>query len=593
LPDREKAPVERRLAAILAVDVVGYSRLMGEDEDWTFSELKSRRKHIFQPLIERYNGRIVKLMGDGALIEFASAVSAVECAVAAQKDWIEANDKATGRPRIDIRIGINLGDVIAEGGDIFGDGVNIAARLETLAEPGGICISAKVHDEVLRKLDVAFDDLGEKELRNIAQPIRAYRVRLGETRQRGETMPSARVGAASALSLPSRPSIAVLPFANMSGDPEQEFFADGLTEDILTGLSRFRELFVISRNSSFKYKGRAVNVHDVAQELGVQYVLAGSTRKAGPRVRVTAQLIDAETDRHIWAERYDRKLADIFDIQDEVTTAIVGVLPGRMEAAARDRAARKRTENMAAYECLLAGKVLHHRSRREDNERAQALLQRAVELDPEYAHAHAWRACVWGQAWTYFWCQDRDALKDMIIAEVNVALALDENDSDVHRILAAIGIAYEDFAKAQHHQDRAMALNPNDDLIVVQQGELLTWMGEAEEGVDWIKKAMRLNPYHPERFWSHLGRAYFVAGRYGEAIESFKRISAPDHSHHAFMAACHVEMGESEPARDHAAQCLGQAPKFTVAEFMAQQHYKRPEDKERLAEALLQAGLPA
>ena len=311
----------------------------------------------------------------------------------------------------------------------------------------------------------------------------------------------------------------------MSGDPEQEFFADGLTEDIITELSRFRELLVISRNSVFVHKGKAVRVQEVAREFGVQYVVEGSVRKAGNRVRVTVQLIDAETDRHVWAERYDRELEDMFAIQDEMTSAIVATLPGRVEAATHERAKRKPTDNMAAYECVLAGKVLHHRSTPEDNAEAQRLLDRAIALDPEYAHAHAWRACVLGQTWVNGWCEDRDATWDRVVAGLQTALALDDNDSDVHRILAAVSLAHGEHDKARYHQERALGLNPNNDLIVVQQGELLTWLGRPEDGIEWIRKAMRLNPHHPERFWNHLGRANFVARRYAEAVEAFSRIT--------------------------------------------------------------------
>ena len=283
----------------------------------------------------------------------------------------------------------------------------------------------------------------------------------------------------------------------MSGDPEQEFFADGLTEDIITELSRFRELLVISRNSAFVHKGKPVRVQAVAREFGVQYLVEGSVRKAGNRVRVTVQLIDAEADRHVWAERYDRELEDIFAIQDEITGTIVATLPGRVEAASHERANRKPTANMVAYECVLAAKVLHHRSTPADNAEAQRLLDRALELDPNYAHAHAWRACVLGQTWVNGWCEDRDAVWDRMVAELGIALALDDHDSDVHRILAAVALAHDDHDQAAYHQERGLALNPNYDLILVQQGELLTWLGRPEDGIEWIRKAMRLNPYHP------------------------------------------------------------------------------------------------
>ncbi len=389
----------------------------------------------------------------------------------------------------------------------------------------------------------------------------------------------------------AKPSIIVLPFVNVSGDVEQEFFADGLTEEILAEPSRFRELFVISRNTSFKFKGQAVDVKRVARETGVQYVLEGSVRRAGQRVRISAQLIDAEADRHVWAERYDRELADIFAVQDEMTRAIVSVLPGRLEAAARERAARKPTANMAEYECVITAKLLHHRSSRADNDQARQLIARAIELDPRYAHAHAWRACILGQVWSYRWQDDLSALEREIEAELQQALALDDRDSDVHRILAAVGIVRNDFDKATFHQQRALALNPNDDLIVVQQGELLTWQGRPEEGIEWIQRAMRLNPFHPDRFWSHLARAQFTAGRYADAVASLGHVGAPTASLHALLAASQVRLGNIAAAADQVREANRLQPRIGIARDLEPAlHYQHRADTERTLEALRLAG---
>lgn len=574
---------ERRLTTILAADVVGYSRLMGEDESGTLTVLRERRCEVLEPLLVKYTGRLIKLMGDGLLAEFASVVNAVQCAVEIQQEMERRNATLPDERRMRLRIGINLGDVIVENGDLYGDGVNLAARLEGLAEPGCICISESTYRHVRQKLPLAYEDGGEQRVKNFAEPVHVYRIM---PRHDGGGIIETQVANTGG------PSIVVLPFANMSGDAEQEFFTDGLTEDILTELSRFKHLFVISRNTAFKYKGKAVDVRQVARELGVQYAVEGSVRKAGNRVRITVQLIDAQADRHIWAERYERQLEDIFALQDEMTTAIVATLPGRLEAATGERVARKPTNNMAAYECALAAKLLHHRSTRTDNEAAQRLIDRAVALDPNYAHAHAWRACILGQSYVNGYSQDPPATFSEVVSELHTALRLDSNDSDVHRVFAAVHIATGDFDKAELHQQRALNLNPNDDLIVVQQGELLTWLGQAEHGIGWIEKAMRLNPYHPERFWNHLARAYFVAHRYRDAIAALGHLAAPDHLHHALLAACYAASGDEATARRHAAEVLKYEPDFAVDKYLRIQHYKRAEDRDHCRDALLRAGLP-
>lgn len=583
--ERQDVPTStRRLVAILLADVVGYSRLMQTDEAATLRDLKEQQNTLVGPTIAAHDGRIVNAPGDSMLVEFASVVNAVQAAIDIQRGMRALNHARPEDRRMQLRIGINLGDVISDGGQLYGDDVNLAARLETLAQPGCILISETVYSHVRERMPFKFEDAGQHQVKNFARPVRAYRV---DAQDPPDPLATPRIASTEA------PKILVLPFVNMSGEAEQEVFADGLSEDIITELSRFRHLFVISRNSAFKYKGEAVQLRQVARQLGVQYVIEGSVRKAGDRVRVTVQLIDGEVDRHLWAERYDRRLDDIFAIQDEITAAIVATLPGRVEAASRERFGRKPTDSMAAYECVLAGKLLHHHSTKADNAKALALLERAIALDPNYAHAHAWKACVLGQAWVNGYCEDRDATFAQVGEELQTALQLDDNDSDVHRIFAAVTLVHRDYAKAEYHQRRALSLNPNDDLIVVQQGEFLTWFGEPEEGAKWVEKAMRLNPYHPERFWSHLGRAFFVARRYGDAISAFGHISAPDHLYHAFLAASHAMLGDDLASRKHAAEVLRQHPAFCIEAHMPTLHYKRAEDRDHHRAALERAGLPA
>ncbi len=593
--------LKQRLVAILAADAVGYSRLMAGDERSTLAALDAARA-LFAAHIEANHGRVIDMAGDSVLAVFETAIGATTAALTVQQ---ALHVELAGVPedrRMLFRIGIHLGDVIEKAdGTVYGDGVNIAARLQALAPVGGVSVSDSIHHVVKGKLAASFVDQGPQQIKNLAEPVRAFHMQGHDVAMpAGQGTDAARasrpvIGGAdrSAQARTDKPAIAVLPLNNMSGDPEQEFFADGITEDIITELSRFRDLFVISRNSSFRYKGQAIQVQKVAAELGVHYVVEGSVRKAGNRIRITVQLIDAATDTHIWAERYDRELADIFAIQDELTSTIVSILPGRVEAASGERAARKTTDNLAAYECVLTGKRLHHNSRRDDNLRALRLLDRAIELDPSYAHAHAWRACTLGQAWVYGWCDDREAYQRLIFDSLQTALSLDPNDSDVHRILAAIHLVQREHDACLHHQQRALSLNANDDLVVVQQGEILTWKGEAEEGIDWIRKAMRLNPYHPERFWGHLGRAYFTARRYTEAVAAVRHISTLDPGQHASLAACLAQIGDPQAAAQHVRQALAGAPAFSIAEYLKTLHYFNQADLEHVRVSMLKAGLPA
>jgi adenylate cyclase len=579
--------MERRLAAILAADVVGYSRLIRADEEGTLASLNAIRKELVDPKIAEHQGRIVKLMGDGMLAEFGSVIGAVKMAAEAQQAIAQRNSELPEDRRIEFRIGVNLGDVVIDGDDIHGDGVNLAARLEALAEPGGICISAAVYDQVRDKLDMPFRDTGEQAVKNIDRPVRVWQWVAGAAPGTAGSPASS-----SPPALPDKPSIAVLPFDTMSEAMDQEYFADGLTEDIITELSRFQSFFVIARHSTFVFKGRAVSVQDVGRELGVHYVVEGSVRKAGDRLRVVVQLIEAASGNHIWAERYDHGLTDIFDLQDEVTRSIVAAIPGRLESADLNRIKRKRPEDMAVYDYVLRGKMHHHRGTKDDNTEALRLLDKAIALDPEFAESYAWKACTLGQALARGFGDNKEELFAQDVEAVEKALSLDENNFECHWIMCEVRMMVARMEEAELHHQKAFALNPNDPRVVAQRSELLTWLGRPVEAVDWARQAMRLDPYNAAGRAHLLGRALYVAGSYEDAIEAFRQVRVPSFSHHAEIAACYAQLGSDEKASLHAGKVLSLKPDFSIADHVQGLPFKESRDRDQYRDGLRKAGLP-
>ena len=572
--------VERKLAAILSADVAGYSRLMGADEEGTLEALGASRR-LMDGLVAAHRGRVFGSAGDSIIAEFASPVEAVRCAVEFQAALGERDAHVDEARRTRFRVGVNLGDVMVHGEDLLGDGVNIAARLEGLADAGGICISGSVYDQVRNKLGLGYDDLGPQTVKNIAEPVAAYRVRV----ERAGSQP----GPAA---VPEKPSIAVLPFDNMGGDPEQDYFVDGITEDLITELSRFHGLFVIARNSVFAYKGKSPKVQDVGTELGVRYVLEGSVRKAGERVRITAQLIDAARGHHLWAERYDRKLDDVFAVQDEVTRQIVATLPRRVEAADLERAKRKPTANMAAYDYLLKGKDHHHRGTKVDIAKGLKALSKAIELDPNYAHAYAWLACTIARGTSRGYMEGTDELMSQVIDSIHKAHALDAEDPECHRLLCEVYLLQREFDKAEFHQERALPLNPNDPRLVVQRGFVLAWTGRGEDGVEWVERAMRLDPNKPEDYYRNFGLVLHEARRYAEAVDALRRMTEPQLPQLAHLTSCHGWMGAQEEANLTAARILECKPEFGTLRYVEGLPYKNEPDREHHRQGLLKAGLP-
>jgi adenylate cyclase len=578
----------RRLAAILAADVAGCSRLMGEDEEGTHERLRAHLSELVDPKIAEHRGRVVKNTGDGFLSEFASVVSAVRCAVEMQQGMAERNAGIVAAKRIEFRVSINLGDVIVEEHDIFGDGVNVAARLEALTEPGGICVSRVVRDQVRDKLDLPFEDLGEQQVKNIARPIRAYRlVNLGT---------AAKTPSAPVFAVPDKPSVAVLPFTNMSSDPEQGFLADGIAEDIITALSRYPSLFVIARNSSFTYRARAVDVKEIGRGFGVRYVIEGSLRKSATRIRVTAQLVEAETGNHVWAERYDRDVADIFAVQDEITDAVtIAVAPAIHNAELR-RAARKPTESLDAWAAYQRGLWHFYKLTAEDNVLAQGFFQQAIDVDPTFAGGYRGLAMAYCQRATDLRASTPIEARRSAESSARRAIALDPADAGAHATLAAVTLySRGDYEGALAEAQRALFLSPN---LASAQGTLaqtLIFSGQPQDGLVALERSIRLDPHSrmPQARLNLLALGLYFSRKYEASAEAAKRAvrSHPEYPlPYRWLAAALGQLGRTAEAKEVLERAIEVAPASFDMYVRQRMPWHRPEDYAHMLDGLRKAG---
>ena len=621
---------KRKLTAILSADVEGYSRLMGEDEDATIRTLTSYRE-LMSTLIQKHRGRVVDSPGDNLLAEFLSVVDAVRCAVEIQEELRIRNAELPENRRMEFRIGINLGDVVEEAERIYGDGINIAARVEGLAEGGGICISGTVYDSIKNKLSLTYESLGEHTVKNITEPVRVYRMRVGpetaapvvrEEKARPRRWQKAALAAVAVLvvaagtwaiwnfyfrplpiepasiekmayPLPDKPSIAVLPFENLSGDPEQEYFSDGITEDIITDLSKISGLFVIARHSVFTYKGKVIKIAEVGKELGVRHVLEGSVRKSNGRVRITAQLVDATTEGHLWAERYDRDLKDIFALQDEVTQKIVAALAVKLTEDEQKRLVRKYTDNMEAYDFYLQGVEYQNRYTKEANVQARQMFERAIHLDPEFSTAYGALGFTHFHEWTFGWSRDPQSL-ERAFELAQRTLGLDDSLPLGHHLLGKVYLWKKQYEKAIAELEKAIALSPNYADHLAGLGYILNFSGRPEEAIGLVKNAMRLNPMYPAYYLWELGHSYFLTGRYEEAIETLKRVLDRNSDFmpaHVFLAASYSEIGREEEARAEAAEIERLSPWTSLEAGTQRLPYKNKAILKRLFDSLRKAGL--
>jgi adenylate cyclase len=581
--DMAEERMERRLSAILAADIAGYSALMGADEARTVRDLKGHQAVVL-PMVGEFAGRIIDTAGDGILAEFPSVVNAVKCALAIQSRMAERNVAVEPERRMQFRVGINIGDVVYDEARIYGDGINVAARLEGIAQAGGICISSKVYDEINGRIDLACEDIGEQQLKNIARPVRAYHVSLDGIAPTASPAPA----------LPEKPSIAVLPFQNMSGDPEQEYFADGMTEDLITDLSKVSGLFVIARNSTFTYKGKTVDVKRVGRELGVRHVLEGSVRKAGNRVRITAQLIDAGSSGHLWAERFDRELTDIFATQDEVVEKIVGALAVTLTRGEEQRLRRRGTANVAAYECWLRARELVTRGTRESVAQSRTMYRRAIEIDPNFAAPHAGLALAGISDYASDWARDPAQALDEAERWARRALELTDQDPVSHLALGSVLLWRRDHEGALAEFRRMIALDPNFAQGHTATGIALMYAGRAAEAIEPIAMAMRLDPHFAPIVLHFLAQANFSLEQYETAaarlVERIARNPETDASR-MLLASCYGHLGRVEEARATWTELLKVNPEFSLAQRARVLPYKQASDFQRIVEGLAKAGL--
>ena len=587
--------MERRLAAVLAADVAGYSRLMGTDEEGTLARLKAVRKALVDPVIASHRGRIVKTTGDGMLVEFASAVDAARCAFEVQRGMASHSADVPQAVKIEFRIGIHVGDIIFDEADIFGDGVNIAARLEGIAEPGGVCISDDAQRQVRGKVDIGFDDMGLQTLKNIAEPIRAWRFRTGT-----EAAPPNPLDSLSqqppALVFPDKPSIAVLPFQNMSGDPEQEYFADGMVEEIITALSRFNSLFVIARNSSFAYKGRSPDIRQVGRDLGVRYVLEGSVRRGGNRLRITAQLIDAQSGAHIWADRYEGSPEDVFKLQDDVTENVIIAIEPRVERAEMARASRRPSRSTDAYDFFLKGLACYFPGNAQGLDQALNLFSKATALDPDFASAHAMAMACHANRIGLQSVKDLARGRDEVVRLWQIVARVGNDDGRALAV-AAWSVAYMlgDLASAKELIDRAVELNPNLFRAQANAGWISLWLGHPELAVEQLRRAQRLDPLSDTFLPMPLAHAYFYLERYDEALDQARSLLHRHPDNHAALrigAASAAFAERAEVAHQLASRLLEVDPAFSVSrlsEYLGP--YRRLEFVEKYAEGLRRAGV--
>jgi len=622
--------VKRKLTAIFTADVVGYSRLMGEDELATVQTLTSY-KETMTKLIKHYRGRVLDSVGDNLMAEFASVVDAVQCAVEVQQVLSSKNEELPENRKMLFRIGINLGDVIEEGDRIYGDGVNIAARVESLAEGGGVCISGSAFEQIENKLALGYQYMGEHTVKNIAKPVKVYRVPMGPVEGKEKkrafwgwqkaalvavavlilagvaaalwhyywrpTHPPMEVASVEkmAFPLPDKPSIAVLPFVNMSGDPKQEYFSDGLTDQIISGLSKMPDLFVIARNSTFTYKGKPVKVQKVAEDLGVKYVLEGSVQKTADRIRITTQLIDATTGHHLWSERYDRDLEDIFAIQDDITMEIMKAMRVELRGAQARIWAKHETTNLEAYEKYFKGGGYFRRFTKGDNAQARQLYEEAIALDPRFAAAYAL------VGWTHFfdgrfgWSESRVKSMGMAFQFAQKALEIDANIDFAHTILSAVYLVKRQYEKAVAAAEHALTLNPNSAHVYNTMAGVLGCSGRWEDSIAYAKKAIRLDPFPTITAFHWLGRAYFMTGQFDEAILTFKKALGVSPNYlpgHAFLTACYSSLDREAEAGAAAEEVLRINPKFCLESYAKTLPYNNKSDIERYMAALRKAGLP-